>query len=360
MIKFNLDQSESEQVNTKIFEEGYNLTVNVESVSGLIARTQKKSGDIPWHSSGITDPWDHIESAMGLSIGGRLNESANAFEWLRNMQMLDGSWYSSYENGTPKDKTRETNMSAYIAVGLFQYWLITTDYRFIKSMWDTLCKAINFVVDHQGPNGEIYWAISPEGKVDTTALLTASSSVFMSLKCAIALAYELGINVPRWEKALKKLKRAILYYKDSLFDSSKARFSMDWFYPILCGAISGNVAHERICHCWDTFVVEGLGVRCVSDRPWITIAESSELVLSLDAMGNSDLARTIFNWIAGRIFEDGSFWCGFTFPEIKIWPVEKITWNNAALLMATDVLHNLTPANNMFHHDWWKNKYSIS
>ena len=32
------------------------------------------------------------------------------------------------------------------------------------------------------------------------------------------------------------------------------------------------------------FIVEGQGVRCVSDEPWVTIAETSEFVLALFAM----------------------------------------------------------------------------
>ncbi len=102
-----------------------------------------------------------------------------------------------------------------------------------------------------------------------------------------------------------------------------------------------------------------MGVKCVIDQPWVTIAETSELVLSLTAMGSINMARSVFQWISGRIFEDGSFWCGFTFPEVKVWPVEKITWNNAVLLMATDALYGLTPASYMFNHVWWKKKYGI-
>ena len=33
--------------------------------------------------------------------------------------------------------------------------------------------------------------------------------------------------------------------------------------------------------------MDGLGVRCVSDRPWVTAAETCELVLTLDAIGRS-------------------------------------------------------------------------
>ena len=53
---------------------------------------------------------------------------------------------------------------------------------------------------------------------------------------------------------------------------------MDWYYPVLGGALRGAAAAERLARGWDTFVVPGLGVRCVSDQPWVTVAETCELV----------------------------------------------------------------------------------
>ena len=37
------------------------------TVEFLLA-TQRASGEIPWFDGGHTDPWDHTEAAMGLSI----------------------------------------------------------------------------------------------------------------------------------------------------------------------------------------------------------------------------------------------------------------------------------------------------
>jgi len=56
---------------------------------------------------------------------------------------------------------------------------------------------------------------------------------------------------------------------------------MDWFYPILTGVVQASAAHQRILARWETFVEEGFGCRCVSDEPWVTVAESCELTLAL-------------------------------------------------------------------------------
>jgi hypothetical protein len=140
--------------------------IDVAAIAERIARTQLASGAIPWSHGDKTDPWDHVESAMGLAVGGRMASARRAFDWLREAQLPDGSWYAGYKNGAPSDRTRETNMSAYLGVGLWHHYLITGDLELLEKMWPTLKRAIDFALSLQTDEGEIYWAISPEGKVD--------------------------------------------------------------------------------------------------------------------------------------------------------------------------------------------------
>jgi hypothetical protein len=324
----------------------------------FIAQTQRPSGAIPWSVGDKTDPWDHVESAMGLTIGGRYDLARKAFEWLQQVQLEDGSWFAAYRGGTAVDRTRETHHAAYIAVGLYHYLLITGDVDFIRRLWPTAQKAVDFALRQQTAGGEIHWALSPEGKADPMALLTGCSSIAFSLRCALALARILGLDRPGWRRALVRLDAAI-GTQPHRFNMTKSRFSMDWFYPVLCGAITGDRARERLESHWKKFVIQNVGVRCVSDQPWVTIAESSELVLALAAMGNDVLARIVFNWIGDHTFEDGTFWCGFTFPDMVIWPAERIAWTNAVVLMAADALYHLTPASGLFNHDRWKKTQDI-
>ena len=328
-------------------------SVNIDQLAALLARLQKESGEIPWSAGGKTDPWDHIEAAMGMCIGGYLNEARRAYEWLANIQLEDGSWFASYIDGKPLDKTRDTNVTTYIAVGVYHYYLITGDVNFLNRMWDTICAAMEFAIRLQAPTGEIYWAISPKMEIDPMALLTGSSSIYMSLKCALAIAKILEKKKPAWEAARARLGEAL---RDGyhLFNITKSRYSMDWFYPVLSGAVTGEAARKRIDQHWKKFAVEGMGIRCVSDRPWVTIAETSELVLALAGMGNYKLAQIVFNWISERTFDDGSYWCGFTFPDMVIWPEDKITWTNGVVIMAADALYKLSPASDLFSHTFWE------
>ena len=330
-----------------------NFSIDVDAVAELIADTQLDSGEIPWCDGQKTDPWDHVEAAMGLSIGGYLEQARRAFEWFARMQLEDGSVYSAFRQGVAEDKTRETNLSSYIAVGVYHYYLITRDEPILQEMWKSISAAIEFALSLQTPEGEIYWAVNPEGKVDHMALLTGCSSIYMSIKCGLAIAKILGIQKPQWRQGLDKLENA-LKNKPHLFNMTKSRYSMDWFYPVLTGVITGQEAQQRIDRYWKKFIVEDRGVKCVSDEPWVTIAETSELSLALSAMGNQDLARIVFSWISDRRYDDGSFWCGFVCPDVIIWPEDKIAWTNAVALMAADAIYNLSPAWQIFNHQFWE------
>ncbi len=325
------------------------------SLGSFIADLQTKTGEIPWHENGKTDPWDLVESAMGLSISGHFDKAILAFEWMKNNQNPDGSWYSSYMKGEPLDKTRESNMSSYIATGLFHFWLITKNTDFLTTMWQAIQNGINFALSLQTERGEIYWAKSPKGKIDPMALLTGSSSILMSFKCAISIGLIIGKNkeVEQWKIAFKKLKNSI-QNQTHVYNISKSRYSMYWFYPVLSGAITGPDAEKRINKHWEKYVVEGMGVKCVSDHPWVTIAETAELILSLEAAGKIDTAKKVFSWIKDCRYDDGTFWCGYTYPDNTIWPEDKISWTNAVVMMAADALYSITPASNLFSHKSWE------
>lgn len=113
---------------------------------------------------------------------------------------------------------------------------------------------------------------------------------------------------------------------------------MDWYYPVLGGVLRGPAATARIAEGWDTFVVPGLGVRCVSDRPWVTGAETCELVLALCAIGDHDRAAELFANIQHLRHDDGGYWTGYVYPDDAFWPVERTSWTAGAVLLASAML----------------------
>lgn len=317
----------------------------------FILDTQEASGEIPWFDGGHSDPWDHVEAAMGLTIGGEYEAAERAYRWLAGTQLEDGSWWAGYRgHEVDNGERRETNFVAYIATGVWHHYLVTRRREFLEAMWPTVEKAMGFVLILQTEHGDIHWAISPDGSAREDALLTGCSSIYKSLECAHNIAVTLGHRRPEWLDARARLGDAIRH-KPERFDrtwESKARYSMDWFYPVLGGVIGGREARERLARRWDEFVVAEMGCRCVSDEPWVTVAESCELVMALLAAGDHARAVKLYSWLHQWRLDSGAYWTGFQFSWGITWPDEKPTWTAGAILLAADALTEHTPAAKLF------------
>jgi hypothetical protein len=311
-----------------------------------IARVQEPSGAIPWFPGGHTDPWDHIECAMAMTVGGLRDEAYAAFDYLRRTQRPDGSWPSKVTNGVVEDASFETNQCAYIAVGVWHHLLITGDLVFAARMWPTVRDALDLVTGFATDRGEIAWSVGADGRPRDEALLTGSSSTYHALRCGLAIAERLDAPQPEWEIATGRLGHVIVEHPEAFLD--KARFSMDWYYPVLGGAVRGSAARERLRASWDQFVVPGLGIRCVDDEPWVTGAETAELVIALDAVGMTERARALFADVQHLRTADGSYWTGWQFANKVNWPAEQSTWTAAAIVLANDALTRTTAGSAVF------------
>ncbi len=317
----------------------------------FILSVQRSNGEIPWFEGGHADPWDHVEAAMGLSIGGEYDAARRAYEWLAGMQLADGSWWASYRGQVVDDpKRRETNFVAYIATGVWHHYLVSGDQRFLRDMWPVVDKAIGFVLSQQTSHGDIHWMVDAADIAEEDALVTGCSSIYKSLECAHNMAVVLGEQRSQWLQARARLGVA-LRSKPERFDrtwESKARYSMDWFYPVLAGVWCGPDARARLASRWAEFVEDKLGCRCVSDQPWVTVAESCELVLALLAAGDHARAVEVYSWLQRWRTSDGSYWTGYQMVEDLLWPDEKPTWTAAAILLAADALTGHTAASQLF------------
>ena len=327
------------------------LPDNLRATAAYIAGLQLPSGPLPWFEGGITDPWDHVEAIMGLTVAGNLNNAVAGFEWLGKMQRADGAWFAAYQDDIVADDSRaETNFVAYVATGLWHYYLATQDKDTLAQFWPMVQKAISFVLDQQAPSGEIYWAVDTKTGPSKDALITGCSAIYKSLACACHIAKLLGHESTSWQNARSRLGQA-LRHKPDRFDrtwESKARYSMDWFYPVLSGVITGPDAERRLEEKWDAFVERDLGCRCVVDQPWVTIAETCELIMACAVAGKREQALSLYQNIQRFQLENGSWWTGYVFPDDAYWPDEKPTWTAGAVLLAADALFDLTPASELF------------
>ncbi len=291
--------------------------------ANFILSVQQPDGSIPWFDKGKLDPWDHIEAAMGLSITGHHKAAENAYTWLQQQQLADGSWHANYIDGkSVANLKRETNFIAYIATGIWHHYLITQDRDFLQRSWPMVERAIEFVLQYQTAEGQIYWAVYADNKAYEDALITGCSSVLKSLECAYLISQELDNDKPSWLSSYQRLANA-LRNRPELFDQtweSKERFSMDWFYPILAGVYDRPNAKLRVKERWDTFVKKDLGCLCVSDEPWVTVAESCELTMALLAAGEHAKAVMVYGWLHQWRDQDGGYWTGYQYADNAIGP----------------------------------------
>jgi hypothetical protein len=312
-----------------------------------IAAHQLPNGMIPWFPGGHADPWNHVEAAMALLLGDRRAEAERAFDWLIGAQRPDGAWHHYYLADRVEQDKLEANVTAYVAAGVWHHYLITRDRGFLETMWSVVEPAIDFVLDLQTARGEIIWARHADGTPWSFALLTGSSSICHSLRCAVAIAEELDHERPDWELSLAQLAEMIRTRPEGAF-APKNRWAMDWYYPVLSGALREDArAHLEARR--DVFVMDGFGVRCVSDRPWVTAAETCECALAHLAIGDPGSARELFSWAQRMRLDDGRYWTGTVFPEEVHFPEgETSTYTAAAVVLAADALSGASAAAGLF------------
>jgi hypothetical protein len=316
-----------------------------------IAAAQRPDGAVPW-PDGHVDPWDHVECAMALSACGLTGPARLAYQWLRDTQRADGSWPRT--TGGPDaarpdavaDPAAESHHAAYVAAGVWHEYLVSGDRAFTALMWPAVRAATQWVLGLQAPRGEVAWERDAAGQPGEFALLSGCSSILHGLCCAISLAELAGEPQPDWELAAVQLGHALACHPEAFAD--KSQFAMDWYYPVLGGALRGDAAAELLARDWDTFVMPGLGVRCVSDQPWVTVAETCELVLSLDACGQRERAAELFAVVRRLRHDDGSYWTGWQYVNQNHFPAERSSWTSAAVILAADALAGFSGGGGIF------------
>ncbi|MEM1196085.1 MAG: prenyltransferase [Pseudomonadota bacterium] len=315
-----------------------------------IAQVQRDDGAIPWFEDGAWDPWNHVECAMALATMGYIAEANRAFDYLLQNQRADGAWLGDYGNALPMvdrdfisrepaEALVDSNFCAYPAVGVAHYLQVTKDYSKAREWWPMVKSALDFVLTLRRPDGSISWALEALASDADDALLAGNASIAKSFECGIYLAGEMGEPCARWRDAHASLITA-LQTRPDLFDRRGvgARFAMDWYYPVLAGTLPLAQARERLDAKWVAFVDPMRGCRCVVDEPWVTMAETAELVMALLVVGENERALDLFQTLLQHRDPDGVFWMGWQTHQEIVWPNERPGWTQAAVILAADAL----------------------
>ena len=319
-----------------------------------IKSIQYKSGAIPSNEDGTHDPWDHIESIMGLNIYKDIEASKSAFNWLTHHQNSDGSWYAKYYKTDAIEKNKPTHFSPYIAVAALHFFRIFNDINFLQSIWSSIELAVNFSVELQQDNGTIPWSINNNSQIENDYLLTGCSSILKSIECSIALSKILNKteNIEKWKKAHLLLSNAI-QDPDGKFDliKDRKRFSMDWYYPILSGCLKQQEKLHYINKIFKDFYLDGIGIKWVILVPWVSVAETSEFILALMCAGYDDEAKRLLFDVLNISDEEGIPFMGWQYEQNIFWPEEKPSWTAAALMLSADCVLDYSDASDLFISD---------
>jgi hypothetical protein len=313
-----------------------------------IADLQLDTGMIPWFSGGHCDPWNHVETAMALDIAGLHINAERAYEWLVDIQRPDGSWWNYYfPDGSVEEAKLDTNVCAYIATGVWHHWLCTWDRGFVDHLWPTVERAMDWVLAMRKPNGTVLWARTEAETPWDYALLTGSSSIMHALRCAANLATLINEPRPEWVEAADTIRGVVATQPDAF--EPKTRWAMDWYYPVLTGAMEGEQAKSRLAEWWPEFAMEGKGIRCVSDEPWVTASETAECSIAHAAIGDLATATDLLSWTRSHRLPDGSYWTGIVYPTLERFPVDETSaYTAAAVILAADAITGASPASSVF------------
>ena len=209
-------------------------------------------------------------------------------------------------------------------------------------------RAIDFVVCWQRPGGELVWSRGPRRHAGR--LRPVDRVVLGLLQPALRhrLRRRARPGAPDWELAAGRLSHAIAHGSEGFAD--KDEFAMDWYYPVLVGALAPAEASRRIERRWDEFVDRGAG-RALRARPAVGDRGRDGRVRhrAVRRSGGASEAASLLAWAGEHRWADGSYMTGLVHPERSSFPPgERSSYTAAAVVLAEDALSGASPAAQLF------------
>lgn len=301
---------------------------------------------------------------MALSVMGERGAAKAALDCLVDRQEEEGSWLCDYGNAVPmRDRlkmsrdqapqARDTNFAAYCAAGVLHYAICFDAFSEVRTYWPMVASAMRFVIGLQTSDGDISWSLEAAQTDDVDdAMMAGNASIYMSLSKAIELGQCLDVEVSELACARDLLGEA-LRTKPARFNrrtQNESGFAMDWYYPVLSGVLTEAESLTRLDQGMSKFVSPSRGCHCVLGEPWVTVAETCELVLALLSVGRRTDAAQLYEQQSRYRDSDGAYWMGWQYEEKIFWPQEKPSWTQAAAILAGDALYNVSPAHSFLTH----------
>lgn len=292
---------------------------------------------IPWYVGGQTDPWNHCEAVIALSLANYLDEAAAGLNWVFSRQNVDGSLGQYFMGSGLGEPRRDLNCTLYPSVALLVYYLVSGDDELLRHHFGAISRAFRYVIGFQRPGGEFPWAVDPDGRAHEGALLAASSSMVTSMQAGLILAGIVGGEIVGLSDTLDALKN-VISSNDGVF-LDKSSWAMDSYYPVLSGALEPKQAMSLVQRCTLSHFEPNWGVRCISKESWVTTAETAEFAIALSLCSMVTRAEELVSLLERFRLEDGSYFTGIETRTNRSFPGgERSSYSASAVVLAEFVL----------------------
>ena len=126
---------------------------------------------------------------------------------------------------------------------------------------------------------------------------------------------------------------------------------MDWYYPILSGCLNDNQKIFYVDKVFKDFYIKEMGIKCVIEEPWVTVAETCEFIICLMISGRDEDAKKLLKDVINISDINGVPYMGWQYEENIFWPLERPSWTSAALIIAADSVMGLSKGKDLFLKD---------
>ena len=247
---------------------------DLKSAKDWILANQNEKGAILWDQTGKWDYWDHCECLIALAIYQEWEAFDKGIHFCLGQLDDKGLVKSEYINEKVTKAFNEAHHTAYIFLPLLQKYLVDQDLDYLKSFRTQIHFIYATLKKFKAEDGFYFWAQDESGFSDNS-LITATCSIELSRRAYNRICEILGDTdcLDTSEAITSSSLKSKNFNRDGI---DRSRFSMDAYYPLLCNCGNKSDAEKVL----QKFYVEGMGVKCVVEEPWITLAESSECVIA--------------------------------------------------------------------------------
>ena len=224
---------------------------------GAGARTARSRGRTGEH----TDVWNHVEARWRCSSAGSVEAAERAYAWVRSTAArgrLVADEDRRRRGGGPLRRDQHVGLPRRRRSGTTGW--SRRDEAFVRRMWPAVRRALDCVVSHAA-------AVRRHRLVAGVARRPARGRSTRR-RCWPARRASTTRCAPGWRSPSCSTSRSPSGSSPAAGSATRCAstatcswtsptFSMDWYYPVLGGAVRGDAAHALLAERWDTFVEPG-------------------------------------------------------------------------------------------------------